>query len=111
MPRDGRVSVPAVVRTRLFGELRGVLSFPVERSGETAAVAWTPELRLPGLRAGERVRRRLLREPERASVLDAAGRRLGRERCRVAALAAGIEKQYDARLGGSRARSCATGGG
>jgi len=98
-PREGRVPVPAVVRTRLFGELRGVLSFPVERTGETAAVAWAPELRLPGLRAGERARRRVLREPERAPVLDAAGRRLDREPA-AAGLADELSAQYDARLGG-----------
>ena len=61
-PRDGRVPVPVVLRTRLFGEQRGTIAFPVERNGESARVAWAPELRLPGLRAGERVQRRVLRQ-------------------------------------------------
>ncbi len=98
-PRDGRVPVPVVVRTRLFGEQRGVIGFPVQRTGETARVAWAPELRLPGLRSGERVRRRVLREPERASVLDAGGRALSREPT-AAALAGSLEKRYADRLGG-----------
>ena len=62
-PRGGRVPVPVVVGTRLFGEQRGTIAFPVERSGETARVAWAPSLRLPGLRPGERVHRRILRQP------------------------------------------------
>jgi cell division protein FtsI/penicillin-binding protein 2 len=98
-PRDGRVAVPVVVETRNFGEQRGTIDFPVERNGDTARIAWAPELRLPGLRAGERVRRRVLRQPRRASVLDADGRRLTRTDA-AAGLAAGLEEQYDERLGG-----------
>jgi penicillin-binding protein A len=98
-PRDGRVAVPVVIRTRVFGELRGTIAFPVERTGETARVAWSPELRLPGLRADERVQRRELRQPPRASVLDADGRRLSRTDS-AAALVDGLEERYDARLGG-----------
>jgi peptidoglycan glycosyltransferase len=98
-PRDGRVPMPVVVQTRVFGEQRGTIAFPVERTGETARVAWSPELRLPGLRAGERVQRRVLRQPRRASVLDAGGRRLSRS-ASAAALVDGLEEQYGARLGG-----------
>ncbi|HTE63103.1 MAG TPA: NTF2-like N-terminal transpeptidase domain-containing protein, partial [Solirubrobacteraceae bacterium] len=98
-PRDGRVSVPVVLRTRVFGEQRGTIAFPVERTGETARVAWSPELRLPGLRAGERVQRRTLRRPRRASVLDADGRRLSRTSS-AAALVDGLEQRYKERLGG-----------
>jgi len=98
-PRDGRVSVPVVLRTRVFGEQRGTIAFPVERTGATARVAWSPELRLPGLRAGERVQRRTLRQPRRASVLDADGRRLSRTSS-AAALVDGLEQRYKERLGG-----------
>ena len=98
-PRDGRVTVPVVVETRLFGELRGTIAFPVERVGETARVAWSPELRLPGVRAGERVHRRLLRQPRRASVLDADGRPLSRTPA-AAGLVEELEERYDERLGG-----------
>ena len=98
-PRDGKVAVPVVVETRNFGEQRGTITFPVERSGETARIAWSPELRLPGLRAGERVRRRVLRQPRRASVLDERGLRLSRTDA-AAGLVEGLEAQYDERLGG-----------
>jgi peptidoglycan glycosyltransferase len=98
-PHDGRVPVPVVVRTRVFGEQRGTITFPVERTGETARVAWSPELRLPGLRAGERVQRRVLRQPRGASVLDADGHRLSRSSS-AAGILAGLEKQYGERLGG-----------
>ncbi len=98
-PRDGKVTVPVVLQTRLFGELRGTLDLPVARAGETAAVAWTPDLRLPGLEPGERVQRRDLRQPRTASVLDADGRRLSREST-AAALAGTLAKGYAARLEG-----------
>ena len=108
-PRGGRVPVPVVVRTRLFGRQRGTIAFPVERTGETARVAWMPSLRLPGLRPGERVHRRILRRPRRAAVLDAGGRRLSREPAAAALAGAapsgddrgsGLEALYDERLGG-----------
>ena len=38
-PQNGRVAVPVVVETRVFGDLRGTISFPVERTGESARVA------------------------------------------------------------------------
>ena len=108
-PRDGRVPVPVVLRTRLFGEQRGTIWFPVERSDETARVAWMPALRLPGLRPGERVHRRILRRPRRASVLDADGRGLSREPAAAGLVGSapaggddgsGLEALYDDRLGG-----------
>jgi penicillin-binding protein A len=108
-PSGGRVPVPVVVKTRLFGDLRGTIAFPVRRTGETARVDWEPALRLPGLRPGERVHRRILREPRRANVLDADGRRLDREPAAAALVGAapvagergsGLEAYYDDRLGG-----------
>ena len=45
------------------------------------------------------MQRRVLRQPRRASVLDADGRRLSRTDS-AAALVDGLEKQYDRRLGG-----------
>jgi penicillin-binding protein A len=108
-PTGGRVGIPVTVRTRLFGVRRGTIQFPVERTGETARVAWMPSLRLPGLRPGERVHRRILRTPRRANVLDASGRRLNREPAAVALVGTapagdergnGLEAHYDDRLGG-----------
>jgi penicillin-binding protein A len=72
-------------------------------------VRWRPFLRLPGLRRGETVRRRVRRRPRRASILAADGRRLDR----IAAAAgivgtaptaerpgSGLERRFDARLRG-----------
>ena len=98
-PQDGKVTVPVVVTTRLFGDLRGTIDLPVERTGETAAVAWTPDLRLPGLEPGERVQRRELRQPRTASVLDADGHRLSREST-AAGLAGTLAEGYATRLQG-----------
>jgi hypothetical protein len=108
-PRDGKVGVPVVLQTRLFGRRRGTIVFPVRVSGDTARVAWTPDLRLPGLRPGEAVKRRLLRRPRRANVLDGSGRRLARTSAAAALVGSapagdqpgsGLEGLYDERLGG-----------
>src|SRR4051794_21431114 len=108
-PRDERVAVPVVVHTRLFGPLRGTLRFPVRNEDGEVRIAWAPELRLPGLRAGEQVRRRILRRPKRAPVLAADGSRLADEPT-AAAIAGrppdgddpgnGLEARYDRRLAG-----------
>jgi peptidoglycan glycosyltransferase len=104
-PREGRVAVPVEVRTRLFGTLRGTIALPVGEDG----VAWAPHLRLPGLRAGERVRSRVRSRPRRASVLGADGRRLARDPAGAAIAGtppaagesgSGLERLYDARLAG-----------
>jgi peptidoglycan glycosyltransferase len=107
--RNDRVRLPVTVRTRLFGTLRGSVTLPLVRDSKRDRIAWTPELRLPGLRPGENVRRRVGASPRRASVLDAAGRRLDREPT-AAAIAGrppaaadrgtGLERLYNARLSG-----------
>jgi beta-lactamase class D len=108
--RGGRVTVPVTVTTRLFGTLRGDVALPVAEQGGHAGVAWTPGLRLPGLRDGERVRRRNGPWPKRGAVLAADGGRLDRD-AEGAALAgrapsgsdlgSGLERAFDARLAGS----------
>ena len=108
-PRDDRVAVPVTVRTREFGTLRGTVQIPAHDEGDGASVAWAPHLRLPGLRPGEQVRRRVLSRPQRAAVLGADGRRLGDDPA-TAAIAgrapsgddrgSGLERFYDERLGG-----------
>jgi beta-lactamase class D len=107
--KGGRVTLPVSVRTKLFGELRGRIALPVTRVGERVGIRWRPYLRLPGLRPGERVDRRVRSTPRRASVLAADGRRLDREPT-AAALAgdppvagdpgSGLERAYDDRLAG-----------
>ena len=98
-PQDGVVPVPVTVRTRTFGALKGTIRFPVERKDDVARVAWTPDLRLPGLRPDERVDRRILRQPPRANVLDGDGRRLSRT-ASAAGLSASLDDAFDARLSG-----------
>ncbi|HSD78007.1 MAG TPA: penicillin-binding transpeptidase domain-containing protein [Solirubrobacteraceae bacterium] len=108
--RGGRVAVPVTVRTRLFGALRGTVVLPVAGDGGGAGVVWTAALRLPGLRPGERVRRRVGARPRRAALLAADGGRLDRD-AEGAAIAgrppsgsdrgSGLERAFDARLAGT----------
>ena len=63
--RDGRIVVPVVVETRVFGPQAGELLVPV--SGER--VDWAPWLVFPELRRGERLTRRSV-PPERAALLS-----------------------------------------
>ena len=69
----GRVQVGFVLRTRLWGQLRGVLTLPVH----DAKVAWSRALVFPGLRAGERLSRRTSL-PVRAALLARDGTPLAR---------------------------------
>jgi peptidoglycan glycosyltransferase len=107
--RGDRLVVPVSVRTRNFGTLRGDVVLPVVTAGDGAAIRWRPFLRLPGLRPGESVKRRVLTRPHRAAILAADGRRLDR----IAAASAivgrapsaespgsGLERRFDARLAG-----------
>jgi peptidoglycan glycosyltransferase len=103
---DGRIAVGVRVRTADFGILRGSVVVPVSGTGSTAGVDWNPSLRLPGLRPGERVHRRVGVAPRRAPILAADGTRLD-----ATALGAsiagqtdpsptGLERIYDRRLAG-----------
>ena len=78
-PVSGRAPVRVRVRTRGFGELRGTIPLRVvDRDGE-AFLDWSPAWRLPGLRDGENVRRRVLERPARRPILAADGSRLEAE--------------------------------
>ncbi len=108
-PRDGKVALPVAVTTRDFGTLRGTIVLPVHDEGGGARIAWAPHLRLPGLRKGEQVTRKILAVPERGSVLGADGRRLGAD-ATTAAIAGrppsggdkgnGLERLFNDRLAG-----------
>ncbi|HEY7620117.1 MAG TPA: penicillin-binding transpeptidase domain-containing protein [Solirubrobacteraceae bacterium] len=108
-PHDGAFTAPVAVATRLFGTLRGTVRLPVHDEDDGARIAWAPHVRLPGLRAGEQVRRRILARPQRAAVLGADGRRLDANPA-TAAIAgrppagddpgSGLERMFDARLAG-----------
>jgi len=104
-----RAPVAVVVRTRIFGALSGTMPLAIaERDGEPR-LDWSPAWRLPGLREGERVRRRVLRRPERRPILAGDGSRLDAEPS-AAAIAgsppaggepgSGLQALYDGRVGG-----------
>ena len=102
----GKVPLAAAVRLRDFGTLRGTIALALSGSGDRAGVDWRPALVLPGLRAGERVRRRAGRRPQRAHVLAADGRRLDATAlgASIAGVAqptpTGLQRVYDRRLAG-----------
>jgi peptidoglycan glycosyltransferase len=108
-PANGKVAVPVAVATRDYGTLHGTISVPVHDENGGAAIAWAPHLRLPGVRAGEQVRRVVLTTPTRAEILGADGRRLADDPA-TAAIAgraptaetkgSGLEGMFDARLAG-----------
>ena len=70
--RDGKVLLPVVVPTRVFGAVRGEVMLPV-RGGE--AVDWQPNLVFPGLAEGESLTRRT-EPPRRGRILSADGKTL-----------------------------------
>jgi peptidoglycan glycosyltransferase len=107
--RGDRLVVPVRVRTRTFGTLRGDVVLPVVSVGDSARVRWRPFLRLPGLRRGESVRRRIIARPHRGAILATDGRRLDRIPAAAAIVGrapsaenpgSGLERRFDARLGG-----------
>ena len=95
----GAIPVTVTVDTAVFGPLRGVVQMPVSTSGGDAGVTWTPHLRLPGLRAGESVKRVTLVPQIPASVVGPDGLRLDRNPV-TAGIAGLIAKQESARLNG-----------
>jgi penicillin-binding protein A len=66
------VRVLVRVKTKLWGVLRETLLVPVSGSGSSARVRLAPQLLFPGLRAGERLTRRI-RLPPRGTLLAADG--------------------------------------
>jgi penicillin-binding protein A len=64
----GTVTVPVLIRTHAFGEVRGALPLPVA-DGE---IAWEPHLVFPGLSPREELSRRV-RVPQRAPILAKDG--------------------------------------
>jgi peptidoglycan glycosyltransferase len=108
----GKVRVPVSAKTKDFGTLKGTLTFTArEDQNGVGRVAWTPALVLPGLKAGEEVRRRSGAAPTRGSIRDAGGRLLNSDPtgASIAGVAGskptGLERIYNDRLGGRRSAS------
>jgi len=96
-PEDGRMRLAVAVATGPFGTLRGTVRLPSSGNG----VGWRPELRLPGLRRGEAVRRRVVRRASaEGSVLDRDGRPLEGDPA-LAKFAPGLERFFASRLRGT----------
>jgi cell division protein FtsI/penicillin-binding protein 2 len=95
-PKDGAVTVPVAVDTRLFGTLRGTLKLPVKDGG----VGWTPSLRLPGLRKAEAPKRRTLQSARQATVLTRDGTALIDDPT-LAIFEKGLRARYRERLAGT----------
>jgi len=81
-PQGGEVSVPVVLRTRIFGTLSGRVALPVVESEEGAAVDWRPYLVHPGLRQGETLARATTLPP-RAAIQARDAHVLARREARV----------------------------
>ncbi len=99
--------VPVTVRTRNFGALRGTMAFKLTEQDGEPYLEWSPALRLPGLRDGERVRRRVLERTTRRPIFAADGSRLESVAPGLAGAppaggekGSGLEALYDERLGG-----------
>jgi cell division protein FtsI/penicillin-binding protein 2 len=71
-PKDGKVTVPITARTRLFRPIHSEIVLSVSGSGESAKIAWTPNLVFPGLKPGETLSRRT-QMPARAAILSRTG--------------------------------------
>ena len=107
--KGGTTAIPVDVRTRDFGTLRGTVPLKVVDQDGASYLDWSPAWRLPGLRGGENVRRRVLARPARRPILAADGTRLDAEPT-LAGIAgtppagsepgSGMEALYDQRVGG-----------
>ncbi len=109
LAKDGTVRVPVSVPTKEFGTLKGVLTFHASEDAQgNGRVAWTPALRLPGLKEGEEVHRKVGAQPRRGNIFDASGRQLDSDPtgASIAGVSGkqptGLERIYNDRLGGQR---------
>ncbi|MBW3652736.1 MAG: hypothetical protein KY433_03905 [Actinobacteria bacterium] len=75
--RDGVISVPMTVTTRVFGTIRAPLRLTFAGEGDEQRVDWQPHLVFPGMAPGERLKRRTAL-PRRADILARDGTPLAR---------------------------------
>jgi penicillin-binding protein A len=108
-----RVRVPVTVRTDDFGTLFGYVTLRTADLDGKGVIRWSPEMRLPGLRKGEAVRRREGKAPERGEVLASNGTRLAADAIGAGIAGdpngdggpTGLERLYDERLAGHPSES------
>ena len=70
--KDGVVSIPMTVTTRVFGTISATLLLPFSGEDDEARVVWARNLTFPGVKRGERLTRRTTL-PARASILARDG--------------------------------------
>jgi cell division protein FtsI/penicillin-binding protein 2 len=71
-PKNGVVSVPMTIKTRLWGTLHETLQVPVSGSGSSTRVHLSPAVLFPGLRGSERLHRHTVL-PTRGTLLASDG--------------------------------------
>jgi peptidoglycan glycosyltransferase len=105
----GVVKVSVTVETDDFGALKDELEFKASENEQgQGRVAWTPALRLPGLREGEDVTRKSGAAPRRGNLYAAGGKLLDSDPlgASIAGQAGekptGLNRVYDERLSGKR---------
>jgi peptidoglycan glycosyltransferase len=107
--RKGVAGARVTVKTKYFGTLSGRVSIAVHEEQGAGRIAWTPALRLPGLRGEEVVRRRSGPLPRRGTIYDTSGRLLDSDPTGASIAGAppvgskkatGLQRVYDNRLGG-----------
>jgi peptidoglycan glycosyltransferase len=85
-PRDGVVTIPVALRTRIFGTLRGRLAVRMEEPGEgDPGVDWRAQYVVFGLRPGEQLSRRT-RLPPRATIEARDGTPIAKGEARLSEL-------------------------
>jgi hypothetical protein len=85
-PKDGEVTLPVTVRTRVFGTIRATMRFPVRVEEDRPRIAWAQRLTFPGMRDGEKLTRRTSL-PRRADLLARDGTPLAQGEARASSLA------------------------
>jgi cell division protein FtsI/penicillin-binding protein 2 len=70
--REGVISVPMSVTTRVFGTVHATVLLTFADDGDTKRINWKPNLVFPGVRPGERLERRTSL-PRRADILARDG--------------------------------------
>jgi len=76
-PKDGAITVPMTVSTRIFGAVRALLRLTFSGAEDDRHVAWKPNLVFPGLALDERLERRTSL-PRRADIIARDGTALAR---------------------------------
>jgi cell division protein FtsI/penicillin-binding protein 2 len=84
-PVDGVVSVPMMIRTRVFGPVRATLRLPFAGQDDAARITWARHLTFPGVRRGEALVRHM-QLPRRADLLARDGSPLAHGQERSSAL-------------------------